>query len=229
MGAPAVMALLLLQYRPGSALWTLGRLVRGTGALGRVRGMRFARVLGSGRDGGFGLWPSTRHQGLVGFFDDEDCAEAFLRQHAWVQACRRHAEHTFAATLRATSCRGSWGGATLAVTAEARPGQPVAALTRASIRPSRAWSFWHHAPPSEAGLDDAEGCRLAIGLGEAPVLRQCTFSLWDDSTAMDAYARGGAHQAAIRAAYGGGYFSESMFVRGVPRVVEDDWPEHPHG
>jgi spheroidene monooxygenase len=30
---------------------------------------------------------------------------------------------------------------------------------------------------------------------------------------MNAYARSGAHQEAIRSAYDGGHFSESMFVR----------------
>jgi spheroidene monooxygenase len=100
----------------------------------------------------------------------------------------------------------------------------VAALTRASIRPRHAAAFWRHAPPSEAALAQAAGCRLAVGLGEAPLLRQATFSLWDNAAAMDAYARSGAHQAAIRAAHGGGYFSESMFVRYRVLGIEGHWP-----
>ena len=111
----------------------------------------------------------------------------------------------------------------MAVTAQADAGAPVAALTRASIRPSRALAFWRHSPASEAALAGAPGCRLAVGLGEAPVLRQATFSLWSDTAAMDAYARSGAHQEAIRASYAGDYFSESMFVRFVPLAVSGQW------
>jgi spheroidene monooxygenase len=106
---------------------------------------------------------------------------------------------------------------------------PIAALTRASIRPRRAFSFWRLSPPAERGLASAPGCLLAAGLGEAPLLRQATFSLWRSARDMDAYARSGAHQGAIRAAYAGGYFSESMFVRFVPLEVSGSWQGHDHG
>ena len=62
-----------------------------------------------------------------------------------------------------------------------------------------------------------------LGLGEAPLLRQATFSLWRDAKAMDAYARNGAHQAAIQAAWQHRFFSESMFVRFTPIAVQGSW------
>jgi spheroidene monooxygenase len=99
----------------------------------------------------------------------------------------------------------------------------VAALTRGSVRPSRAVRFWRHAPPSHRAVEDAPGCLLTAGLGEAPLLRQATFSLWDDQASMDAYARSGAHLQAIRASAAGGFFSESMFVRFVPLSVQGQW------
>jgi spheroidene monooxygenase len=52
-----------------------------------------------------------------------------------------------------------------------------------------------------------------MGLGEAPLVRQCTFSLWDDTQSMVAYAHQGAHKLAIAAAAKHDYFSESMFAR----------------
>jgi len=70
-----------------------------------------------------------------------------------------------------------------------------------------------HATPSELALQSATGCLLATGVGEAPFLRQATIALSEDTQSMDAYARSGAHLAAIRAAYAGDFFSESMFVR----------------
>ena len=128
-----------------------------------------------------------------------------------------------AVKLRAFSSRGSWDGAAMTVTATPPAGGPVAALTRASIRPFHAWSFWRNAPPAELSLAGAQGCRLAAGLGEAPLLRQATFTIWDSIACMDAYARSGAHLAAIRAAHRGHYFSESMFVRFVPYAAEGEW------
>jgi hypothetical protein len=223
-GATATVALLLLVRFPTRAVpWGLSRLVLGARVLGEVPGLRFASVLGSGRGGGFGLTPGLDHQGLICFFDDEDSARAFVGAAPVVRAYRDHARELLVALLRATSCRGSWSGASLAVTAAAQADVPMAALTRASIRLRHAAAFWRHAPATHDGIARAAGCRLAVGLGEAPLLRQATFSLWDNAQSMEAYARSGAHQAAIAGAYRQGWFSESMFVRFAPISIEGRW------
>ena len=90
---------------------------------------------------------------------------------------------------------------------------PLAVLTRASIRAHKAVAFWRHAPASQLDLATRPGCLLAMGLGEAPLVRQCTFSLWRDTAAMLAYAHSGPHRQAIEAAQRNGFFSESLFVR----------------
>jgi hypothetical protein len=203
--------------------WGLSRLVLGARALGQVPGLRFARVLGSGRGGGFGLAPGFDHQGLICFFDAEDSARTFAADSPAVRAYRGHARESLCALLRATSCRGSWSGVSLAVSAQVNAEMPMAALTRASIRLRHAARFWQHAPATHDGIAHAEGCRLAVGLGEAPLLRQATFSLWDSAQAMDAYARSGAHLAASKGACEQGWFSESMFVRFTPVSIEGQW------
>jgi spheroidene monooxygenase len=201
-----------------------------------VPGLRFAKVLGSGHEGGFGLRPSGSRLGLFLLFDGEAPARAFVDRSPQLQAWRAHAAECCVALLRPTAARGRWAGHALAVAAgaagasgsEAAPG-PVAALTRASIRPSRALAFWRHAPSSEAALARAPGCRLAVGLGEAPLLRQATFSVWDSVEAMEAYAHGAAHGEAIRAAYGRGCFSESLFARFVPLALQGRWKGRAYG
>ena len=220
---PSVAMLLLARLHPRAVPWGLSRLVLGERALGRVPGLRFARVLGSGRGGGFGLVPGFGHQGLMCFFDDEDSARSFASAAPVMRAYRDHARESLCVLLRATSCRGSWGGASLAVTAAPQADAPIAALTRASIRLRHAARFWQHAPATHDGIARAEGCRFAVGLGEAPLLRQATFSLWDNAQAMDAYARSGAHLTAIQGAYAQGWFSESMFVRFAPISIVGEW------
>jgi spheroidene monooxygenase len=105
----------------------------------------------------------------------------------------------------------------------------VAALTRASIRPAKALEFWRYAPAAQRDLEASQGCRLAAGLGEAPLLRQATFTVWDSAHAMNAYARQGAHQRAIEASARGWYFSESMFARFVPTEIQGSWMGKPLG
>jgi hypothetical protein len=212
-GLDHVVVLVLIDLAPGSLVWGWSRIVFGGWLLRGVEGLCFSRALGSGQDGGFGLKPSATRQGLFLLFGDEAAADRFLADSPVLAAYRRHAREICTAKLRAVSSRGRWSGEGIDVTADSDPAGPVAALTRASIKPGRAWSFWRHSPASEQSLEQAAGCRLAVGLGEAPVLRQATFSIWDSQAQMDAYARQGAHLQAIEASRREGYFSESMFVR----------------
>jgi len=227
--APSVVVLMLTRYRRSALAWGLSRLVLGARDLGHPPGLRFARVLGSGRDGGFGLAPSLACQGLIAFFDDLASARAFLATAPAVQARRDRAEECLTALLGVAASRGRWGGVALAPGSALADDQPVASLTRAAIRPRHARAFWRQSPASEASLAQAPGCRFAVGLGEAPLLRQATFSLWDDAAAMNAYARQGAHLAASRSAWTHDWFSEWMFVRFAPLSIEGRWHGKPFG
>jgi hypothetical protein len=131
--------------------------------------------------------------------------------------------------MRTWSCRGSWDGTAFDLTTDQPDGGPIAALTRASIQFSKASAFWKHAPPSQAALHQVPGIRLAVGLGEAPFLRQATLTVWDSVQHMDAYARSGAHLEAIKAAAEHQYFSESMFARFVPLSIEGRWKDQTYG
>jgi hypothetical protein len=223
-----VIVLLLAELAPGALLWGWSRIVLRSWPLRAVTGLRFARALGSGQRGGFGIKPSLSRQGLFAVFDSEAAADDFLSGNI-VDAYRAHAGELCLVKLRAISCRGSWGGQTIGVSATVPVGQAVASLTRASIRPLKALRFWRRSPPAEAALESADGCLLAMGLGEAPLLRQATFSIWESQAEMDAYARSGAHLEAIRASMQGGFFSETMFVRFVPLRITGRWKGRRYG
>jgi len=225
-GGPVAMLVLV---DAASRLWAWMRLVRGPRALLGTPGLRFAKVLGSGHEGGFSLRPSASRGGLFCIFDDELQARTFIERSPTIAAYRRHAREFCSVLLRPYASRGSWDGVALPTSTAAPVSGPVAALTRASIRPLRAASFWRLTPDAQRSMEGAAGCRLGVGLGEAPLLRQATFSIWDDAAAMDAYARHGAHLAAIRASAQGQHFSESMFVRFVPENLAGVWKGRHYG
>jgi spheroidene monooxygenase len=218
-GATAV--LVLADVSP--AWWGWLRLALGPRRLKGLPGLTFCKILGSGHDGGFGLRPSASRQGLFCVFEGRSFADDFLDASAEMAACRRHARELCSVSLIPYSSKGSWAGAVIPVATAAPLSGPVATLTRASIRLASARSFWRHAPAAQRALEAAQGCRLAVGLGEAPVLRQATFSIWSSVAAMNNYARQGAHLEAIRAAQQGGHFTESMFVRFVPVGLRGQW------
>lgn len=230
-GSPAIsgIALMLLaRLRPAYWPWSWHRLAFSRWLPQHASGLRFMKTLGSGRDGGFGLLPSASHQGLFCIFDQLSDAQAFIASPL-VGHYRERSDECLIATLRPASARGSWDGMALAPGEPVPAGMPLAALTRASIRPSAAAQFWRHAPAAQHDLSSAAGCELAVGLGEAPLLRQATFSLWRDAKAMDTYARTGAHQTAIQAAWQHRFFTESMFVRFAPIAVQGCWTGRHYG
>jgi hypothetical protein len=225
----ATVVVVLADIEPRARLWGYSRYVFGRRALRAQPGVRFAKQLGSGYEGGFGLKPSATRQGLLCLFADAASAADFVEHSALVDAYRSRARELLTVRLRAYSCRGSWDGTALPLSAAPPAAGPIAGLTRASIRPTRAAQFWRRAPPAERSLAEADGCVLATGLGEAPVLRQATFSIWDSAGAMDRYARTGAHLEAIRAARDGAFFSESMFARFVVDALQGQWKGRHYG
>lgn len=233
-----VVTVVLANVRRPHQSWAWMRLVQGPSPLKATPGLMFCKVMGSGAGGGFGLRPSPSHQGLITLMDHADHARAFLSSPV-VQAYRERADEFWCGMLEVVSARGMWDGEAWGVTPATQLGahgiaanddpsftdpRPLAALTRASIRPGKAVAFWRHAPAAHAAMQQARGCTLAMGLGEIPLIRQCTFSLWQDTPSMLAYAHQGAHQQALAAAYKDQYFSESLFVRMRLLEQQGQWP-----
>ena len=215
--------LVLVDIAPDSFLWGLSRYVIGRFSLRNIPGLQFFKVLGSGFEGGFSTKPSLHKQGLFCVFDSEHHAMQFRAHSKLVQAYMNHSREFFAVSLNAFSTRGSWANTQLDITAKAPVSGPIASLTRASIKPLKANAFWKKAQPAEVSINQSEGVILSAGLGEAPYLRQATFTIWEGESALNAYAQQGAHLAAIKAAYGQQYFSESMFTRFTPSDMEGTW------
>jgi hypothetical protein len=98
---------------------------------------------------------------------------------------------------------------------------PVAALTRARITARRTVQFWRSVPPVSTDLHRSTGLRLAIGIGEAPIGLQGTFSLWDSAASLTDFAhRRAPHQEAVRRTTELGWYSEELFARFAVLDVE---------
>ncbi|MBC7780542.1 MAG: spheroidene monooxygenase, partial [Proteobacteria bacterium] len=150
-GAQTVLVL-LADIDARARLWGYARFVIGVRALRHEPGLSFAKVLGSGHEGGFGLRPSVSRQGLLCVFDDADHATEFVERSPVARAYRDHAREFLSVHLRAFSSRGSWSGTRFPVTVAAPADGAIAGLTRASIKPHLAPKFWRRAPPAERAL-----------------------------------------------------------------------------
>ena len=90
----------------------------------------------------------------------------------------------------------------------------VLAITRARIRFRKNFRFWRAVPPVIASLRECPGVESAIGIGEAPLGLQGTFSVWSDGKALRDFAySASAHVGAIRETQVQNWYSEELFAR----------------
>ena len=183
--------------------------------LRRTPGLRFAKLLGTGSGRTFTVRDADPLRwGLLAVWDDDTAADAFARgplPRAW----RTFADEQWVAALAPLATRGRWSRREPFGRPEPQPWQgPVAAITRARLVLRRAASFWAAVPPVSADLNQAPGLRLALGIGEAPVGLQGTFSVWDSTAALNAFAyRRPAHAEVIDRTRREGWYAEELFAR----------------
>jgi hypothetical protein len=200
-------------------------------SLRQVPGLRFAKLLGTADGRTFAARDTDlRHWALVAAWDSVDIAEDLASTapgRQWAAA----ADETLHVRLRPLASRGSWSGRTpftpLGDVAGASrdavgtsrpdgvaPDRPVAALTRARVRPSMWRRFASAVPPVAHDLQGREGVRLALGIGEAPIGYQGTFSVWSSAAALRQFAyTDPKHAAAIEDTDRLGWYAEELFAR----------------
>ena len=131
-----------------------------------------------------------------------------------IKSWRKNSVTEFRAVLSPISSHGQWAGKQpFSPSVRDWDGQ-VVAITRARIKWNHNLRFWRSVPPVTLSLKSAQGLIAAIGIGEAPIGLQGTFSLWESAAAVKEFAyRGAAHQKAIADTDRYNWYSEELFAR----------------
>jgi spheroidene monooxygenase len=210
---PQTTALSLFRFsRLRARLWVLGQMALARPALRRIPGLEFARLCGSGTGEGFTPRPNTAVWAILSVWSDGARAREAVEGEALFRRWRARADESYTLFLEPYAARGAWGGVA-PFAPQGRAAGPVAALTRASVRPSRALRFWRRVPAISARIGADPNVVFKIGIGEVPLLHQVTFSVWPDAARMAAFARTGPHAEAIAAVRAGAWFSEELYAR----------------
>lgn len=138
-----------------------------------------------------------------------------ISQLSTVMAWRKFALSEEIFELEAISAHGMWSGLQpFALTKGFDWRGEVATITRARIRWSENLHFWRAVPKVNSSLKQTAGLIRAIGIGEAPLGLQGTFSHWQSQDAVRAFAyRDDAHRRAIEITAERRWYSEELFAR----------------
>ena len=194
----------------------------------RIPEARFWKLCGSGTGEGFTPIPNTQVWAILAVWDDEGTAREMTKDAAVYARWRSKASESWTVFLSPSSSRGHWSGESPFTAAPESAGeQPLgklAALTRATIKPSILTQFWKRVPDISAVIGSDPNVMFKIGIGEVPWLQQVTFSIWPDQAAMDNFARkDGPHARAIAAVREGKWFKEELYARFRVTGSEGTW------
>ncbi len=203
----------------------LARLGLDRARLSRTTGLRFWRLLGTGRGRDTGPGADLRRTALFAVWDDVGSLDRYLDS-----VSGREVEESYVVQLLAIGGHGTWngfdvlGGLGVATPPGLSESSPVAVVTRARVR-ARHWrTFAAASREVSAELATADGLLAVCGIGEAPLGRQATFSLWRDAAAARSFATGAArHVDAVRRTRAEGWYGEELFATFRPVGATGTW------
>ncbi|MEM9438767.1 MAG: spheroidene monooxygenase [Pseudomonadota bacterium] len=198
----------------GPKLWAFSMMGISRMLLPRVPDVGFWKLCGSGTGEGFTPVPNTAVYAILCTWPDADTAKERVESDGFFGRYRRKAVESWTVYMTPTQARGNWSGTQPFVAAEEPPHGPLAALTRATVKPANILRFWRRVPDISKVIGLDENVAFKIGIGEVPWMQQVTFSIWPSARAMAAFARhDGPHARAIRAVREGAWFNEELYAR----------------
>jgi hypothetical protein len=182
-------------------------------ALKRLPGVSFVKLLGTGKGESFTPKDADPYRwgALVTIqkdnLDNLDKSKVII---GWQKIAKKE----YRAILKPISVHGLWSGKQPFEVEKFDWNGKIAAITRARIVWRKNLIFWRAVPPVTISLHQSPGLINAIGIGEAPIGLQGTFSLWESAAQLRDFAyKGQAHTQAIKATEENKWYSEELFSR----------------
>lgn len=174
----------------------------------------FYKLMGCGKNGTFDKTPDVRQWALMAAhteINSKNLYGNFIKR--WFKLFRCE---VFTVYLEPREGHGKWDNKEPFGKLNVKPLQqePVATLTRATIRLNKLKFFWQKVAPVAANMSAAKGFLFSAGIGEIPWIKQATFSIWQTKEDMVQFAyKMKEHREVIKLTREQKWYSEEMFVR----------------
>ena len=199
--------------------FALARMALDRGSLRRIKGVQFAKMLGTGKGETFTPRDADANQWGALIVIDSENLEA-LDNSKLIKRWRVHALSEVRYLLDPISSHGLWAKTNPFAYSSAQTDGEVVAITRARIKWFQNFKFWRAVPPVTESLHSSYGLISTIGIGEAPIGLQGTFSHWKTGADLRNFAyKGAAHQEAIAATERHQWYAEELFSRFAVRDI----------
>ncbi|MEW9921743.1 spheroidene monooxygenase [Marimonas sp. MJW-29] len=203
--------------------WALAMMGLARPAMARVPGIGFWKLCGSGTGEGFTPVPNFGVYAVLCTWPDMATARRALAETPVFHRYRAKAAEHWTLFMSADTARGAWSGVSPFEPSATTSQGPLAALTRATIKPGILARFWGRVPNISTVIGQDPNVLFKIGIGEVPWLHQVTFSIWPDAARMANFARTGPHAEAIRSVRDEGWFREELYARFTLLGDEGTW------
>ena len=188
-------------------------------------GASFYKLLGTGAKGGFSWKPNFSVYGFLAVWNNKGSAEHFVKQSELFGDYKLRSSEQITYYLKPLQSHGQWSNENpFKSLDENRQGGKVAVLTRATIKYNKMFSFWRRVSGASDSLNDFQGRKFSIGIGELPWIQQATFSVWESMDQMKDYAyKNPVHRKIIQMTREKNWYKEELFARFLPIHVEGSW------
>jgi len=175
----------------------------------------FWKLLGSGRNGTFDLQPDWQQWGLLAVWDDREAFDRFYNDSFINSWWNTFTTEKWTIVCEPLQSHGKWDSKEPFGKPDIKViDGPVAVLTRATIRLNKLKGFWGNVDSVANIMADAPGFITSFGIGEAPVYRQATFSIWKSIEDVKAFAyTSKEHAEVIKKTRNENWYSEELFAR----------------
>jgi len=181
--------------------------------LKRLPGVSFVKLLGTGKGESFTPKDADPYRWGALVTIQQDNLDN-LDKSKVIRGWQKIAKKEYRVILKPISVHGLWSGKQPFEVEKFDWNGKIAAITRARIVWRKNLIFWRAVPPVTISLHQSPGLINAIGIGEAPIGLQGTFSLWESAAQLRDFAyKGQAHTQAIKATEENKWYSEELFSR----------------